>query len=40
MPEAVSVWDNYTLHQFLQIGKALKEDTLWKGNMEMTAFFL
>lgn len=39
MPEAVRVWGNYTLHQFLQIGEALKEDILWKGNMEMTAFF-
>lgn len=39
MPEAVHVWGNYILHQFLQIGEALKDDILWKGDMEMTAFF-
>lgn len=39
MPKAVHAWGNYTLHQFLQTGEAHKDELLWKGNMEMTAFF-
>lgn len=39
MPEAAHVWGNYTLHQFPLIGEALKDDILWKGNMEMIAFY-